>query len=185
VTVSRSYRTGDLVGVKVFGDCGDFPNPATEQTVSLGSLYPHRVETLLRVANVAAFFTHEQPHSGAIGPDVLAVCHGHGSKARLLAFPEPLPDPVITVLISLAHDYLFARRTIAIEKVFQTLRDAVAASRAPPESVAFDHEIEPDVDRYSELGGYGIVCGVSEWFSSPGARYYEDIRSASEIAPAD
>lgn len=74
---------------------------------------------------------------------------------------------------------------MVIEEVSQSLRDAVAASRAPPESAAFNHEIEPRTGRQNEPAGGGIVCGVSGWLSPPGVGYYEDIRSVLEIAPAD
>ena len=149
MTVSRSYRIGDLIGVRVSGDSDDFPDFATEQAVALGALDPHRVVTLLRAADAAAFFTREEPRSGATRPNVrtwhVRLCHG--SKARLLAFTEPLPDLATAVLIRLASDCLWARQAMAIEEVSASLRDAVAASRAPPESAAFNHEIEPDADR--------------------------------------
>lgn len=50
---------------------------------------------------------------------------------------------------------------MVIEEVSQALRDAVAASRAPSESAAFNHEIEPDANRENKLDGDGIVCGVA------------------------
>ena len=71
----------------------------------------------------------------------------HGGKARLLAFPEPFPDVATKVLIRLAHSCLSARRAVGIEEVSQALRNAVATSRAPSESAAFNHEIEPDAGR--------------------------------------
>ena len=74
---------------------------------------------------------------------------------------------------------------MVIEEVSQSLRNAVAASRAPPESAAFNHEIEPGTGRQNEPAGGGIVCGVSGWLSPPGVGYHKDIRSVLEIAPAD
>jgi len=187
VTASRSYRPGDLVGIRVSGGSSDFPDLATEQTVPLGALDPHRVVTLLRAADAAVFFMREEPHSGATGADVrtwhVRLCHG--GRARLLAFTEPFPDPAIAVLVRLARDCLTARRTMGIEEVSQALRDAVAASRAPPESAAFNHEVEPVADRRNEQSGDGIVCGVSGWFGPHGVRYHEDVRAVSQIAPAD
>ena len=53
----------------------------------------------------------------------------------------------------------------------------------PPESAAFDHEIEPVAGHQNEPAGDGIVCGVSGWCSPHGVRYYEDMRSVLEIAP--
>lgn len=163
MTVSRSYHPGDLVGIRVSGGSSDFPDLATGQTVSFRALDPHRVVTLLRAADAAAFFTREEPRNGATGPDVriwhVRLCHG--GRARLLAFTEPFPDPAIAVLIRLARDCLSARRTMGIEEVSQALRDAVAASRAPPESAAFNHEVEPVADRPNGQSGDGIVCGVS------------------------
>jgi hypothetical protein len=56
--------------------------------------------TLLRAADAAAFFTREQPRSGATGLDVrnwLVRCHG--GSVRLRAFPKPLPDLATEVLI--------------------------------------------------------------------------------------
>lgn len=50
---------------------------------------------------------------------------------------------------------------MVIEEVSQAFHDAVAASRAPSESAAFNHEIEPDADRENKLDGDGIVCGVA------------------------
>lgn len=187
MTASRSYRIDDFVGIRVSGGSSDFPDLATGQTVPLGALDPHRVVTLLRAADAAAFFTREEPPTGATGPDVriwhVRLCHG--GRARLLAFTEPFPDPAITMLIRLARDCLSARRTMGIDEVSQALRDAVAASRAPPESAAFNHEVEPVADRPNGQSGDGIVCGVSGWFSPHGVRYHEDVRSVSQIAPAD
>lgn len=57
---------------------------------------------------------------------------------------------------------------MVIEEVSQSLRNAVAASRAPPESAAFNHEIEPGTGRQNEPAGGGIVCGVSGWLNPPG-----------------
>lgn len=187
MTASRAYRIGDLVGVRISGGSSDFPDLATEQTVALGALDPHRVVTLLRAADAAAFFTREEARSGATGPDVrtwhVRLCHG--GRARLLAFMEPFPDPAIAVLVRLARDCLFARRAMGIEEVSYELRDAVAASRAASESAAFNHEVEPQFDRRNERTGDGIVCGVSGWFSPHGVRYHEDVRPVQEIAPAD
>ncbi len=172
MTVSRSYRPDDLVSIRVSGGSGDFPDLATEQTVALGALDPHRVVTLLRAADAAAFFTRKEPRSGATEPDVrtwhVRLCHG--GRARVLAFPEPFPDTAIAVLIRLARDCLSARRTMGIEDVSDTLRDAIAASQAPPESAAFNHEVEPVADRQNEQTGDGVVCGVSGWFSPHGVR---------------
>ena len=187
MTASRSHRIDDFVGIRVAGGSSDFPDLATGQTVSLGALDPHRVVTLLRAADAAAFFTREELRSGSTGPDVriwhVRLCHG--GSARLLAFTEPFPDPAIAVLIRLARDCLSARRTMGIEDVSHALRDAVAASRAPPESAAFNHEVELVADRQNEPSGDGIVCGVSGWFSPHGVRYHEDVRAVSQIAPAD
>ena len=85
----------------------------------------------------------------------------HGGRARLLAFPEPFPDLATKVLIRLAGGCLSARRAVVIEEVSQALRDAVAASRAPSVSAAFNHEIEPDANRKNKPDGDGIVCGVA------------------------
>lgn len=75
------------------------------------------------------------------------------------------------MLIRLARGCPCARRVMMIEEVSQLLRDAVATSRASPESVAFNHEIEPGTGRQNETAGGGIVCSVSAWFSPPGVRY--------------
>lgn len=80
-------------------------------------------------------------------PDLACVRLCHGGRARLLAFTKPFPDPAITVLIRLARDCLSSRRTMRIEDVSHALRDAVAASRAPPESAAFNYEVELIADR--------------------------------------
>lgn len=72
MTVSRSYRFGDLVGIRMSGGSSDFSDLAIEQTVSLGALDPHRVVTLLHAADAATFFTREEPRSGATEPDVRA-----------------------------------------------------------------------------------------------------------------
>jgi hypothetical protein len=127
----------------VSGGSSDSPDLATEQNVSFGALDPHRVVTLLRAADAATFFTREEPRSGVTEPDVRTwyarLCHG--GRARLLAFPEPFPDAAIAVLIRLGRDCLSARRTMGIEGVPHTPRDAVAASPAPPEIAAFNHEV--------------------------------------------
>lgn len=187
MTASRSDRIGDLVGVRVSGGIADFPDFATEQTVALGALDPHRVATVLAAADAAAFFTRAEPHSGATEPDVrtwhVRLCHG--GRARLLAFPEPFPDLATAVLIQLTRDCLSARRTTGSEDVSHMLRDAVAALRAPPESAAFNREVELADDRQNEQTGDGIVCGVWGWFSPHGVRYHQDIRSVSQVAPAD
>lgn len=187
MTASRAYRLGDLVGVRISGGSSDFPDLATEQTVALGELDPHRVVTLLRAADAAAFFTREEPRIWATRADVrtwhVRLCQG--GRARLLAFTEPFLDAAIPVLIRLAHDCLSARRAMGIEDVSHTLHDAVAASRAPNESAAFNHEAEPQADRRNERTGDGIVCGLSGWFSPHGVRYHEDVRPVQEIAPAD
>lgn len=70
MTVSRLYRLGDLVGVRMSSGSDDFPDLTTEQTVALGALDPHRVVTLLRAADATGFFTREEPHSGATEPNV-------------------------------------------------------------------------------------------------------------------
>jgi len=169
VTVSRSDRFGDLVGIRVSGGSSEFPDLATKQTVSFGSLDPHRVVTMLRAADAAAFFTREELRSGSTEPDVrtwhVRLCHG--GRARLLAFMEPVPDPALAVLIRLARDCLSARHTMGIEDVSHTLRDAVAASRAPLKSATFNYEVELVADRQNEQSGDGIVCGVSGCFTPP------------------
>ena len=149
MTASRSYRIGDLIGVRVSSGSGDFPDLVSEQIVALGALDPHHVSTLLCAADAAAFFTREEPCSRHTGSDVRTwhVRLSHGGKARLLAFPEPFPDVATKVLIRLAHSCLSARRAVGIEEVSQALRNAVATSRAPSESAAFNHEIEPDAGR--------------------------------------
>ena len=187
MTASRSHRIDDLVGIRMSGGSSDFPDLATEQIVSLGALDPHRVVTLLRAAYAAAFFTREEPRSRATGSDSrtwhMQLCHG--GRVRLLAFPEPFLDPAVAVLIRLARACLSARRTMGIEDVPHTPRDAVAASPVSSESAAFNHEVDPAADRQNEHPGDGIVCGVSGWFSPHGVRYHEDVRSVSQIAPAD
>ncbi len=70
MTASRSHRISDLVGVRIAGGSDEFPDLATERIVALGALDPHRVVTLLRTADAAAFFTLEQPRNGATGLDV-------------------------------------------------------------------------------------------------------------------
>ena len=85
----------------------------------------------------------------------------HGCRSRLLTFPASLPDLATAVLIRLTYECLFARRAMASEKVLDALHDAVAASRAPPESAAFNHEIEPDDERGSEPAGDRLVRRVS------------------------
>ncbi len=187
MTASRSYRPGDLVGIRVSGGSSDFPDLATEQAVSLSALDPHRVVTLLRAANAAAFFTREELRSGSTESDVrtwhVRLCHG--GRARLLDFTEPFPDTAIAVLIRLARDCLSARPTMEIEDVSHKPSDAVMTSRTPPQSAAFNHEVEPVADRQNEQSGDGIVCGISGWFSPHGVRYHQDVRSVSQIAPAD
>ena len=168
MTVLRLYRFGELVGMRVFGGSSDFPDLAIEQTVSLGALDPHWFVTLLRVADAEEPFRREEPRSGATEPDVRTWMCGlcQGGRARLLTFPEPFPDPVIAVPIRLASDCLSARRTMGIEDVSHTLREAVAAAQAPPESVASNYEVELADDGQNEQTGDGIVCGVSGWFST-------------------
>lgn len=142
---------------------------------------------LIRAADAAAFFTREEPPSGATGSDVriwhVRLCHD--GRTRLLAFTEPFQDPAIAVLTRLARDCLSTRRTMGIEDVSHALRDVVSASRVPSENIAFNHEVEPVPDRQNEQSGDGVVCGVSGWFSLRGVRYHEDVRSVSQIAPAD
>ncbi len=187
MTVLRSHRNDDLLGIRMSGGSSDFPDLATGQTVPLGALDPHRVVTLLRAADAAAFFTREEIRSGSTEPDVrtwhVRLCHG--GRARLLAFMEPVPDPALAVLIRLARDCLSARRTMGIEDVSHTLRDAVAASRARLKSAAFNYEVELVADRQNEQSGDGIVCGVSGCFTPHSVRYRQDVRSVSQIAPAD
>ena len=187
MTASRSYGLGDLVGVRISGGSGDFPDLATQQIVALGALDPHRVVRLLRVADVAAFFTREEPHSGAIEPHVRTWHCGYAMMAERACSPflSRFPDLATGVLIRLIRNCLSARRAMAIDEVSESLRNAVAAYRAPPESVPFDHEIEPDADRQNDPAGDGIVCGVSRWFSPHGVRYHEDLRSVSRITRAD
>ena len=188
MTVSRSDRFGDLVGIRVSGVSNEFPDLATKQTVSFGSLDPHRVVTMLRAADAAAFFTREELRSGSTEPDVRTwhVC-GYAIGAERACWPlwGPVPDPALAVLIRLARDCLSARHTMGIEDVSHTLRDAVAASRAPLKSATFNYEVELVADRQNEQSGDGIVCGVSGWFSPHGVRYHQDVRSVSQIAPAD
>lgn len=54
---------------------------------------------------------------------------------------------------------------MGIEDVSYTLREAVAVSRAPPKSAAFNHKIELVAGWQNEQARGGIVCGVSGWFS--------------------
>lgn len=44
---------------------------------------------------------------------------------------------------------------------------------------------EPDAKQENRHAGDGIVFGVSGWSTPHGVRYHEDVRSLSEIAPAD
>ncbi|WP_342659372.1 hypothetical protein NPJ82_17930 (plasmid) [Sphingomonas sp. NY01] len=88
-------------------------------------------------------------------------------------------------MIRLARGCLCARRVMGIEEVSQALRDTVAASRASLESTAFDRELETGREQENQPAGDGIVCGVLGWFRPRGVRYHEDIRSTSEITPAD
>jgi hypothetical protein len=89
-----------------------FPTLQTSGSWRFGALDPERVVTLLRAADAAAFFTREEPRREATELDVrtwhVRLCHG--GSARLLAFPEPLPDFATEVLIRLARDCLSARR---------------------------------------------------------------------------
>lgn len=99
--------------------------------------------------------------------------------------PEPFPDLAIAVLIRLAYGCLCARRVMVIEEVSQSLRNAVTASRAPPESAAFNHEIEPHhrSPKRACRGRDRVRCfGMAQ---SPRCGTKEDIRSVLEIAPAD
>ena len=82
-----------------------------------------------------------------------SMCGCHSGRTRLLDLPEPFPDLAIAVLIRLARGCLCACRVMVIEEVSQSLRDAVAASRAPPESAAFNHEIELGTGCQNEPAG--------------------------------
>lgn len=74
MTASRSYRMGDLIGVRVSSGSGDFPDLVSEQIVALGALDPHHVSTLLCAADAAAFFTREEPCSRHTGSDPDLAC---------------------------------------------------------------------------------------------------------------
>jgi hypothetical protein len=76
MTASRLYGVGDLIGVRVFTDRGDFPDLASEQTVALDALDPHHVSALLCAADAAAFYTRQKPCSGQIGLDA----QPHGTR---------------------------------------------------------------------------------------------------------
>ena len=70
-------------------------------------------------------------------------------------------------------------------RVSHASRCGLGLAGTTPESAAFNREVELADDRQNEQTGDGIVCGVSGWFSPHGVRYHQDIRSVSQIAPAD
>lgn len=69
MTVSPSYRIGDLMDVRVSGGITDFADLATGQIVALGALDRHRVATICPVG-ATAFFTREESLSWGTDSDV-------------------------------------------------------------------------------------------------------------------
>lgn len=72
----------------------------------------------------------------------IALCHGN--QARLLAFPELLPD--IAAVAGPRRSFCTPGDG-GIYEVSEALCDAVATSRTLLEKAAFDHKIEPDAER--------------------------------------
>jgi hypothetical protein len=108
---------GDLVGLSVTGGVAHFPGVATERTVALGTLEPERVSALLEAADAVALFTRPTPDKGPVRPDgriwVLRIIYDR--RSRLLALPEPFPDPGLATLMSLARGCLSATRMVGDE----------------------------------------------------------------------
>jgi len=85
---------------------------------------------------------------------------------------------------NLATEQIVPPSALDVEQL-EVLCDAVAASWALPESVVFDHQLKLGGEQRNEPVGDRIVCSVSGWFRPHDVRYHEDVRSVSQIAPAD
>lgn len=166
MTVSRSYRIGDLVaaprcsavtaapitedgdlvGLSIINTVGDYPDLAEERIIAFCDIDPVWRAELMMAVNAADIFADEEPCTALMQPGARTwhVRLRIDGRSRWLVLAEPLADPEMAILLHAVRNCFPTRRAMAIDEVPPWLIELVAMSEAPPESVALNHLMDDD-----------------------------------------